>query len=167
MSIWLIAGNTTNLASHLKRDHPELDPSTKARAAQPTIVQSMIFQASAPLAQARKVAIDRSLEDFVVRSLSPLSLVEKPHFKSFVAELEPKYTTPSAKTLKNRLHAENKKGVEEIKGQITPLQNVAITHDSWTSLATENYETVTCHFIRVWQWQTMEIEWKRSADNED
>lgn len=77
----------------------------------------------------------------------PVSTVDKPHFKDFVNELEPSYTIPTAKTVTSRLQTLHKDERDKLRQEVGVFPDVAITHDSWTSLATENYETVTCHFI--------------------
>ncbi len=36
-----------------------------------------------------------------------------------------------------------------IVNEVSETNDVAITHDSWTSVATDNFETVTCHYINA------------------
>ena len=47
---------------------------------------------------------------------------------------------------------------QEIKEEIGTVRNLAITHDSWTSLGNESYDTVTAHYIingaESWQLQS-------------
>ena len=100
-----------------------------------------------PESEARK--IDKALERFIVGSLSPLSLVDNKYFKEFMSTINSRYDVPCAKTLKSRLMREFEAAKEELKKDLEGCEFVAITHDSWTSLANVSYETVTVHYIKI------------------
>ena len=103
---------------------------------------------TANLSIARKEEITQALGEFIVDGLQPISLVEKPAMKRLFEVVEPRYTIPSKKTLKanvlDKMQAELSK---EIFKEISETEDVALTHDSWTSLANNNYETATVHYI--------------------
>ena len=77
---------------------------------------------------------------------------------------------PSRKTLlkilTDRYETTSQRIADEVKGM-----DVCITHDSWTSLNTESYETVTCSYIND-QWQlkcrvlaTQQVEGSHTSEN--
>lgn len=69
---------------------------------------------------------------------------------------------PSSKTLTNRLRSKKTSIETKIKQEISELHDIAITHDSWTSLNTESYSTVTGHFInKDWELKSVVLETKK------
>ena len=58
-----------------------------------------------------------------------------------------------------------------VKEEIKSFENVAITHDCWTSLNTESYSTVTVHYIdQRWNMksavlETQKMEGSHTSDN--
>ena len=62
--------------------------------------------------------------------------------------IEPRYTHPGKKTVKaNVLDKMQAQLSKEIFNEISEIEDVALTHDSWTSLVNNNYETATVHYI--------------------
>jgi hypothetical protein len=59
--------------------------------------------------------------------------------------------------------SEKKTEIEEkLKKDINDTNDMAITHDSWTSINTESYGTVTAHFIdKEWQLKSVVLETKK------
>ena len=163
-------GNTSSLAGHLSREHKDETQKDVAKPQQPTL-QSIMFRASAPLAKAKRAAIDSALTNYIIHSLAPIKTVEKPHFKAFVQELEPRYQVPCARTVSKHLKDRYEDEKANIMGKIRAVNNVSLTHDSWTSVATENFETVTCHLIddswamKSFVLQTTKVEGSHNADN--
>lgn len=81
-----------------------------------------------------------------MKSLQPVSLTEDEHFRDLLKETEPRYQPVCAHTLKDRLKKEKKEEEAKIKKEIAG-KNIAVTHDGWTSLNVESYETVTASYI--------------------
>jgi len=51
---------------------------------------------------------------------------------------------------------------ETIKKELSDVQDIAITHDGWTSVNTESYSTVTAHFInKDWELRSVVLETKK------
>lgn len=51
---------------------------------------------------------------------------------------------------------------EKLKTDLNELESVSITHDGWTSLNTESYNTTTAHFIDSnWEMKTVVLETKK------
>lgn len=144
-------GNTSNLLYHLRTSHSITGNNVKSGTAkdQPK-VNDLFANANSlktPLPSLKKRTIDDKLKRFVVCSLVPLNTIEKESFKEFTKTLEPRYDPPCAKTLKKSLELDYNLTAEQLRNEIRSCDSVAITHDSWTSIATESYETVTCHYI--------------------
>ena len=131
------------MANHL-RDAHKLTPAAP-NDAQPKL--SFKSDKKFPLPKARKEAIDNALGRFIAKSLVPISIVDNKAFREFVRELNDQYDVPCSKTLTSRLRAEFSKLQKEIKEELQVLEFVGITHDSWTSIATDSYETVTVHYV--------------------
>lgn len=82
-----------------------------------------------------------------------------------------RYKLPSRKTLVGWL-VKKKEDIQEcIKADIKNCEGVAITHDSWTSNATESYNTTTLHYIDS-NWRlnsavlgTIKIEGSHTSEN--
>ena len=153
----LLPGNTTNMRAHLDRDHKgvcddekgtsEVKREPKGQTKQTKITgftQESAIQP--PLPRAKQEAITKQVGRFVVKTLQPLSITDDQYFRDLLKEAEPRYQPICRDTLKDRLKKEKKEVEAEIKKEISG-KAVAITHDSWTSLNTESYETVTASYI--------------------
>ena len=101
-----------------------------------------------PLPKEESNVIDKKLEMYIIKSLSPLSITDKPEFKELLTSLNPRYDPPSSTTVKTRLHKALSKMQDELKAHIHDIEFVGLTHDSWTSIATETYECATIHYMK-------------------
>ena len=79
--------------------------------------------------------------------------------------IEPEYTLPTRKTVTSRLEINHCKMKEEMQRAFEGAEYVAITSDGWTSITTESYMTITCHYVdeghlrscvNALHWQTYE-----------
>ena len=117
------------------------------------------------LPKEEKASIDKKLQDFVISSLVPTSTVENEAFKNFCEALESRYTPPCTKTLTKQLGLEFDKMKSDLHDDIKEVSHVAIAHDSWTSVATDSYETVTIHYVKEvngqWVLKSKVLETKR------
>ena len=69
---------------------------------------------------------------------------------------------PARKTIVGRMQTCFNSLREDLKVQLKNCHDVAITHDSWTSCANENYETVTSHFVNSeWKMKGKVLETKK------
>ena len=49
-----------------------------------------------------------------------------------------------------------------LQSEINQIENIAITHDMWTSANTESYGTTTCHYITdTWEMKGVVLETKK------
>lgn len=83
-----------------------------------------------------------------------------------------RYTPPSQYDIKKSLERKEAAMVEKLKCDLPPVGGfVAITHDGWTSCATESYDTITAHFINQnWELrsavlQTIKVEGSHTSEN--
>ena len=53
---------------------------------------------------------------------------------------------------------------QAMKNELCQLSDIAITHDSWTSVATESYNCVTGHFINIdWELRSVVLETEKQT----
>ena len=101
-----------------------------------------------PLPQSREIEITKSIGEFIVDGLHPTSITETKAFRNLMYTMEPRYTVPARKTIKNNILDKMYTTLRgEICDELKLARNVAITHDGWTSLNNESYDTVTVHYI--------------------
>lgn len=102
----------------------------------------------------------------IVKDLQPASIVEDNGFQEFVRVLDPKYATPSRRSLMRedlpQMYMSKRAEIEE---QLAGIKHCSITTDLWTSRATEGYITVTLHFISE-SWELKSIVMKTTPVNE-
>ncbi len=78
--------------------------------------------------------------------------------EQLLATLEPRYEPMSRKYLSGSLIPKMYDQVsQQIKREIATIFDYAMTHDMWTSCATESYGTVTCHYITPDKWELISL----------
>ena len=95
----------------------------------------------------RKQQLDEALVNMVVKDSQPFSIVEDGGFKAFVALLDPTYTMPSRKAVKNMVFRKYEEEKTKAKAAMQKVQAVSLTSDMWTSINMEAYLAVTCHYV--------------------
>ncbi|XP_069107962.1 E3 SUMO-protein ligase ZBED1-like [Argopecten irradians] len=182
-------GNTTNFQSHIDNEHKlhdtrvckQKDKLTKLgnrdasgstkQTFQTTLHQMVGMKSNNKLGAERKKEVDQSLMKMMAGKVLPFSLVDNVFFKNFVHALEPRYLLPSRRTLMGWLMQKKDEIEQKLSMEIRNCEGVAITHDSWTSLATESFNTTTVHFIdNNWELQsavlgTIKVEGSHTAEN--
>uniref|UniRef100_A0A8C1VWD7 HAT C-terminal dimerisation domain-containing protein n=1 Tax=Cyprinus carpio TaxID=7962 RepID=A0A8C1VWD7_CYPCA len=112
-----------------------------------------------------------SILNMIVTDMRPLSMVEDDCFKAMISTFNPKYELPSRPFFMKKME----KKYEGIKGKLMKAlqetDSVALTTDIWTSVATEAYLGVTCHYLGE-DWEmlshcltTMPLEERHTAAN--
>ncbi len=88
----------------------------------------------------------RALVEFVAGDGLPLSVVESPRFRRLINTLDPRFSVPDRKFVKNHM--------QQVFGELTATarhtiesESVSVAVDTWTSAAMENYIGVTGQFI--------------------
>ncbi|XP_071088069.1 E3 SUMO-protein ligase ZBED1-like [Haliotis cracherodii] len=162
--------STTNMSTHLRRHHSDIDiggskvPSSiqgtqshvvdftkPLPGSQPNLHD--VIKSKLPAASSRAGAITNSIGVFIALDMRPYSVVENVGFRRLVNTLEPRYQIPSrthfTNTVMPKLYENTKR---EVLKRIEGASSVAITTDGWTSRATESYVTITAHFVSE-EWQ--------------
>ena len=106
---------------------------------------------SSPLTAVRKSQIDTAIESYIIDALKPLGTVEQPSFIELIRVLEPRYQMPARKTILSHFNKSYNCLVADLKSELSDSQNIAFTHDIWSSLNTQSYGTITAHFVSK-QW---------------
>uniref|UniRef100_UPI003AAD97D9 E3 SUMO-protein ligase ZBED1-like n=1 Tax=Centroberyx gerrardi TaxID=166262 RepID=UPI003AAD97D9 len=107
----------------------------------------------------------------IVTDMRPLSMVEDEGFEKMISTFNPRYALPSRTYFMKMME----KKYEEIKGKLKntlkETDSITLTTDIWTSVATEAYLGVTCHFLgEDWEMEshsltTMSLEERHTAAN--
>ena len=183
------AGNTSNLSCHLKKrhninvQHDEVSSpapcvssrpkytSFTAAPSKPTQTTSIpdMFKVKLPLQKSseRHKTLTKAIAGFIAMDMRPFSVVENTGFQHLMAVAEPRYTVPSrthfARTVVPGLL---KKVKDRVTNELLACEALAITTDSWTSRATENYLTVTAHAMNSnWEILSFTLETKAFAES--
>lgn len=86
--------------------------------------------------------------NLIIKDLQPFSIVEDEGFKELIAGFDSSYKLPSRTTLSRTLLPEKYNLVsEKIKLILQDATDITLTTDTWTSMATESYMSITAHFI--------------------
>lgn len=62
-----------------------------------------------------------------------------------------RYLPPSRKSLLKSLEEKKNEVEDKVKKEILSSEGIAITHDGWTSNATESYNTTTAYYLQNWE----------------
>ncbi|XP_053554170.1 thyroid hormone receptor alpha isoform X1 [Bombina bombina] len=150
-------GNTTNLRNHVRRFHSEmLTPAAAASATAKEITR--LAEAHQPRIDAmlstlppnseKGKRITKAVATFIAKDLRPYSVVENLGFRNLLKTLEPRYKIPSRNHLtENVIPALYHETKAQVIASMSQASRVAITCDSWTSVTTESYVTVTAHYV--------------------
>ena len=108
----------------------------------------------------------------IVKDMRPLAIVEGEGFREMMCKLHPGYTLPSRKYFTELMEKQYEATLDSVKSKIKSVSSkITLTTDAWTSIATEAYLGVTCHFITEdWKMSsysltTMPLEERHTAEN--
>ncbi|XP_040209394.1 E3 SUMO-protein ligase ZBED1-like [Rana temporaria] len=150
-------GNTTNLRNHVSRFHPEmLKPTTTTTTKEMNPDQPKIdamLQSTFPPNSEKVKRITKAVAAFIAKDLRPYSVVENSGFRYLLKTIEPRYKIPSRSHFtENVIPALYHETKAKIIASMSQASRVAITCDSWTSVTTESYVTITAHYVsKDWQ----------------
>lgn len=162
-----LSGNTTNLQFHLDHEHRDLKEATgasstacgKQKAAHQLNIKEAFTKPNERMSANKQKEIDNALMTLMIKKVLPLSLVDHESFKTFVSLLDPRYVVPCRKTLNSMLERKHEDMKKKLKNDLKDLKDISITHDGWTSMNTESFETFTGHFIsQDWQLKSVAVE---------
>ncbi len=122
-------GNTTNVAAHLARHHPEVNAELTfkltAAASQQTLRDALY---KLPSSSEKAKRITKSIADFICKDLRPYSVVENTGFRNMLHTLEPRYVIPSRKYFSETAVPQTYKDFKEkVKEKLSRAERVALT----------------------------------------
>lgn len=123
------------------------------------------FLANAPKSKEQTTAL---IVNMIIDDLLPVNTVTHSGLKNLLKYLAPNYTVPCRASITARLEAKHD---ELTQKAITLLSSptvlgVGLTTDMWTSLATEGFIGLTCHYIdRAWQMRSLILASEEMAEN--
>ena len=89
-----------------------------------------------------------SIISIIVNDMRPLSMVEDEGFKQMIKTFHPGYTLPFRTHFTKLMEGKYEKSIYDLGNSFKLSKSkIALTSDAWTSVATEAYLGITCHFI--------------------
>ncbi|XP_049333290.1 E3 SUMO-protein ligase ZBED1-like [Astyanax mexicanus] len=89
-----------------------------------------------------------SILDMFLKDMRPISMVGDEGFKQMIHTFHPGYTLPSRTHFTKLMEAKYEATLGKVKESLKSTKNkISLTADAWTSVATEAYLGITCHFI--------------------
>ena len=132
----------------LEKTDQEDVPKKQPKMAQQTLQQVQQRKEKYPTDDTRKHIIDDLIINMIIRDTRPFSIVEDQGFLALINYLNPRYDMIARSTIRDkRLPALYNLKKDEIKKELMESQSVAVTTDSWTSISTQSYTTITAHYI--------------------
>jgi len=142
------------MARHVRTHHPEKwnsEPDEKGPV-QKTL-PSLFSPKSSKIQKYKSNSVKRKklnekLVKLIAKDMRPLEIVRNKGFREFVAELDPNYTLPTTKTLREKLIPRvYNNSMTELLRDLKNTEHVALTTDGWTSTSTDKYQVYTIHYI--------------------
>ncbi|XP_049608368.1 E3 SUMO-protein ligase ZBED1 isoform X2 [Syngnathus scovelli] len=107
-----------------------------------------------------------SILKMLVTDMRPLSMVEDEGFKKMISAFNPKYSMPDRSHFTSLMEKKHQQITEKLKTVLQDTESVALTTDVWTSVATESYLRVACHFVgEDWQMKSFSLTTGRLKEN--
>ncbi|XP_057706031.1 E3 SUMO-protein ligase ZBED1-like [Corythoichthys intestinalis] len=146
--------STSTMISHLNRKHPILVSSPTCDEDASTSVGRPIQSCSVKEA----ALLTESILTMLFTDLRPLSMVEDKGFRKMISIFNSKYNIPSVTYFTNMMQKKHQEMTEKLKNMLQDIDCVALTTDVWTSLTTESYLGVTCHFLgEDWEMKALNL----------
>ncbi|XP_076849046.1 E3 SUMO-protein ligase ZBED1-like isoform X2 [Brachyhypopomus gauderio] len=166
--------STTAMLEHLKRKHPgALQDSSETPPVKQRSVQEFFPKRNPnPCTPQMAAELSDSILQMIIKDMRPLAIVEGQGFREMIKTFHTGYILPSRRHFTDLMEKKYVATFERVK---TKLKNVTskitLTTDAWTSIATEAYLGVTCHFVNQ-DWEltsysltTMPLEERHTAEN--
>ena len=137
-------GSTTNLTSHFSNHHKH----EATVSVQPTIRSAFNVSRKYARTSTHHLMLQQRVAECLIADMRPFNTVESQSFKNLCSALDPKFDLPSKTTFSEvvipKMYQDTRIKIEKV---LNSTSSLAITADGWTSAATENYITMTGHFI--------------------
>ncbi|KAM8766859.1 E3 SUMO-protein ligase ZBED1-like [Acanthopagrus schlegelii] len=166
--------STSSMLQHLQRRHPVYSesggPSPETSKSSQSRMDKFLYKV--PSCSPELAAeLSNSILNMIVTDMRPLSIVEDDGFKAMVSTFHPKYELPSRTFFTKQMEKKYEVIKTKMKQALQETNSIALTTDIWTSIATEAYMGVTCHYIgKNWNMvshslTTMPLEERHTASN--
>lgn len=155
-------GNTSNLQSHLRTNHPRIHaqlkgscrrgeqqtPARPSSSIQPTLAESFDKSKEYDKNGKRWTELTDAVTYFIAKDCQAMYAVEKPGFKKMINTFDKRYTLPSRKyfsrTALPKLYSSLK---EKVRKELEGVTFFSSTTDLWSSIGMKPYISFTVHFI--------------------
>ena len=157
------AGNTSNMAMHLKRKHGIALSTSTTSVTSPVVTKSSVAtnRVSAlsgqlrlqnvtkyPLTSSKSHTITKAIAAYLATDMRPYSTVENEGFKHLIKTLDPRYDLPSRTHIATKVMPSLYSSVKSrVLNDVKNASSIALTTDGWTSRATQSYITITSHYV--------------------
>ncbi|XP_035288184.1 zinc finger BED domain-containing protein 1-like [Anguilla anguilla] len=162
-------GNTSNLRTHLKNNHPLNASRLPVSADQPRFPRTTaVTQTTGPFTRSSKCDKDShrwnlctsAVTRFLVKEMLPFRTVEKPAFRDLLKTFNPHYEPPCRNFFADKAIPELYDQIrQDVLCLLSHAEYYALTTDMWSSVGMTTYMSLTVHFItRDWKLQTKCLE---------
>lgn len=153
--------STGAMLNHLKLKHPTVlevkqpssssSSSTNAGPSHGNTGNTVMNYLRRPCDQNKSNKITKLIAEMIYEDLLPIKLVESSAFKRLILFLEPDFKLPTRRSVTALLEKEYVECKSNLQSRLTSdsVSKISITTDCWTSMNTESFITVTCHYIDV------------------
>ena len=162
-------GNTTNLASHLKSQHPliyakagfickkkeekrQVSADTRDTGQQ-SLAEALKRVTKFPCSSNKSKELSSAVAYFIAKEMQPINVVQGEGFKHMIGKLEPRYQLPHRKSFTECIIPELYNKVKDtVTSVVRKSSSFSVTTDCYTSRANEAYMGVTFHTITDDSW---------------
>ncbi|CAM4651471.1 unnamed protein product [Leuciscus chuanchicus] len=132
---------------HLKRRHPIVTREGNKTKTKQTTLPSYIGKETQCTPQ-KAAELSKRILRVIVKDMRPVSLVEGEAFIDMIEYACPGFKCPSRWWFTKQLEKAYQSTLEDLKKDLQKRSSkISLTTDAWTSIATETYLGVTCHYI--------------------
>jgi len=142
------------MTRHAKKKHPKEWKLIEEKAANSGQTLTKLFKkpidkvAKYKSNSMKRIKLNEKLVKMISLDMRPISIVQGQGFREFVAELDPSYTLPSTKTLREKLiPRQHNKTMKTVLNELDNVNEVSLTMDGWSSPNAEKYNAYTIHYI--------------------
>lgn len=150
------------LARHLKRRHEDTykayeqeraslsSESDHGQTSLSSFLVSTVGNAYVSAHPRQKSLTNSLVSNLIVNCGLPVSIVDSPHFRAFVGELDPKFAVPCRQTVSNSILPDLLKASrEKLQRYLNTCTDVSLTADIWTDRRSHAFLGVTVHSSRA------------------